>query len=313
MKVVAFPLTQAQPVRPGGSFDYVAIDAQRRRVYAAHGGGGGLMIAGCRHRQRARHRQGRADGRRCRRSRNRSRITGNGRGRSVSEVDPMAQTILRTVAVDGAVDAIAYDSGVGRIYADEDDGTRLFVIDSKTFKQIATVNLPGHKPEYLQIDPETHDVYQNISSDDPAVSRIVVIDATSLRVVRSIPTPSLASNHPLQYDADDHALFVAGENRVLAVYDRAGNLLHKVNLSGARRSVQLGALAEMASLRRRRHHPLLVRRKLRSEAPWDVADRARRAYHRHRSEHRHDLDGLERPRERIGLDSGIYVQALRAR
>ncbi len=36
-------------------------------------------------------------------------FTGNGRGRSVSEVDPVTKTILRTVAVDGPVDAIAYD------------------------------------------------------------------------------------------------------------------------------------------------------------------------------------------------------------
>ncbi|HEY6450705.1 MAG TPA: hypothetical protein VIX60_08510 [Candidatus Cybelea sp.] len=230
MPIVA--VTLAQPVRPGGGFDYVAVDAQRRRVYAAHGAGGGLMIADAdtgsvlgivKVGPMAGVAVDPATG---------HVFTGNGKGRSVSEVDPKAQTILRTLAVDGTVDAIAYDPGVGRIYADEDDGTRLFVIDSKTFKQIATVDLPGHKPEYLQIDPETHDVYQNISSDDPAVSRIVVIDATSLRVVRSIPTPSLASNHPLQYDAEDRALFVAGENRVLAVYDRAGNLLHKVTYPG---------------------------------------------------------------------------------
>ena len=91
--------------------------------------------------------------------------------RSVSEVDPESQQILRTAIVDGPVDAIAYDPDLGRIYADEDDGTRIFVVDRKTFKQIAVVKLPGHKPEYIQVDPETHDVYQNISSSDSAVTR----------------------------------------------------------------------------------------------------------------------------------------------
>lgn len=230
MPIVA--VTQAQPVKPGGGFDYVAVDAQRRRVYAAHGGAGGLMIAdadtgkvlgivkvgpmaGVAIDPRTGH-----------------VFTGNGQARSVSEVDPKAETILRMVAVDGPVDAIAYDPGLRRIYADEGNGTRVFVIDAETFKQIATVELPGHKPEYLQIDPETHDVYQNISSDEPGVSRIAVIDSASLRVVRSIPTPWLASNHPLQYDAEDHALLVAGENKLLAVFDRSGRPLHKVAYPG---------------------------------------------------------------------------------
>ncbi len=223
------PIAQPQPVTPGGGFDYVAVDAARGRVYAAHGGGGGLLIADA------------ATGKEIGivkvgpmagvavDSKTGHVFTGNGDGRSVSEVDPVAQTILRTVAVDGPVDAIAYDPVLGRIYADEDDGTRIFVIDAATFKQIAVVALPGHKPEYVQVDPETHDVYQNISSDDTSVSRIAVIDPTTFKVVRSISTPFIKSNHPLQYDAADHALLVAGENDVFAVFDRSGKLLHRVS------------------------------------------------------------------------------------
>jgi DNA-binding beta-propeller fold protein YncE len=226
------PMTQAQPVTPGGGFDYVTVDTARGRVYAAHGGGGGLLVAdaatgkvlgivkvgpmaGVAVDPQTGH-----------------VFTGNGRSRSVSEVDPATQTIVRTVTVDGPVDAIAYDPGLARIYADEDDGTRIFVIDAKSFKQIGVVNLPGHKPEYIQVDPETHDVYQNITSDDPALSQIAVIDPTSLRVVRSIATPILTSNHPLQYDASHHDLIVVGENHVLAVYDRSGTLLHRVTYPG---------------------------------------------------------------------------------
>lgn len=223
------PVTQPQPVTPGGGFDYVAVDAARGRIYAAHGGGGGLLIADA------------ATGKEIGivkvgpmagvavDSKTGHVFTGDGSGRSVSEVDPVTQTILRTVAVDGPVDAIAYDPVLGRIYADEDDGTRIFIIDAATFKQIAVVALPGHKPEYVQVDPETHDVYQNISSDDTLVSQIAVIDPTTFEVVRSIATPFIKSNHPLQYDAADRALLVAGENSVLAVFDRSGKLLHRVS------------------------------------------------------------------------------------
>lgn len=230
MPIVA--VTQAQPVQPGGGFDYVTVDPQRRRVYAAHGGGGGLMIADAdtgkvlgivKVGPMAGVAVDPATG---------HVFTGNGKANSVSEVDPQMQTILRSINVDGPVDAIAYDLGLGRIYADEDDGTRIFVIDTKTFKEIGTIALPGHKPEYIQVDPQTHEVYQNITSTDPKLSQIVAIDPASLKVVSSIPTPALQSNHPLQYDARDRALIVVGENNALAVYDRSGKLLHQVAYPG---------------------------------------------------------------------------------
>jgi DNA-binding beta-propeller fold protein YncE len=222
-------VTQPVPVSPAGGFDYVTIDSARGRVYAAHPGGGGLMIAdsdtgniigvvpvgpmaGVAVDAATGH-----------------VFTGNGDARSVSEVDPQTQQILRTAIVDGPVDAIAYDPDLGRIYADEDDGTRVFVIDTKTFKKIATINIPGHKPEYIQVDPQTHDVYQNIASND----EIAVIDPKTLKVSRILPTPQLKNNHPLQYDADQHLLIAGGENNVLAVYDRSGKLLHQATLPGS--------------------------------------------------------------------------------
>lgn len=226
------PVTQVQSVTPGGGFDYVAVDAQRRRVYAAHGGGGGLLIADAdsgavlgivKVGPMAGVAVDPATG---------HVFTGNGKARSVSEVDPQAQRVLRTVAVDGIVDAIAYDPELARVYADEDDGTRIFVIDARTFKQIATVTLPGHKPEYIQVDPQTHDVYQNIADESAAVSQIAIVDPKSLSVTRTIPTPFLTNNHPLQYDAEDHALLVVGENGTLAVFDPTAKLLHRVTFPG---------------------------------------------------------------------------------
>jgi DNA-binding beta-propeller fold protein YncE len=210
---------QAVPVFSG--FDYVTVDAQRRRVYAAHGGSRALLIVDAD--------SGRVVGQ--------VRVgpmagvaveplsghvfTGNGDGMSVSEVDPVALTVLRSVDVSGPVDAIAYDPFSGRIYADEDDGTRMFVIDAKTFTLIKTIVLPGHKPEYLAVDPETHEVYQNI--DD--LSEIAVIDPQSLTVKRTIPTPELTHNHPLQYDPEFHELVAAGTNGVMNSYTRSGTKL----------------------------------------------------------------------------------------
>jgi DNA-binding beta-propeller fold protein YncE len=213
---------QAVPVFSG--FDYVTVDAQRRRVYAAHGGSKALLVVDADSgKVIGQVRVGPMAG---------SAIdpatghvfTGNGEGNSVSEIDPVAMKVLRTVDVSGPVDAIAYDPTNGRIYADEDDGTHVFIIDAKTFKLLKTLVIPGHKPEYLAVDPQTHDVYQNIDN----LSEIAVIDAATLSVKRTIPTPEIKHNHPLQYDPEFGQIVVGGTNAadaatgMLSAYTRDG-------------------------------------------------------------------------------------------
>jgi len=213
---VAPPVTV--PIYSG--FDYVTVDAARRRVYAAHSASQALTIidadsgavvgqvrVGPLHGVAVDPENGHV-------------FTGNGTDNSVSEVDPATQKVLRSVDVSGAVDAIAYDAARKRIYADEDDGTHVYVIDATTMKLIATITVPGHKPEYLAIDPQTHDVYQNI--DD--LGEVAIIDADSTKVRKTIPTPGITHNHPLQYDAGYHEI-ITGGGGVLAAYDRTGREL----------------------------------------------------------------------------------------
>jgi hypothetical protein len=203
---------QAVPVFSG--FDYVTVDAQRRRVYAAHSGSRALLVVdadsgkvvgqvrvGPMHGVAVEPSSGHV-------------FTGNGESESVSEVDPLTLKVLRSVDVGVAVDAIAYDPGNHRIYADEDDGTKVVVVDATSFTVLKTIDVPGHKPEYLAVNPRTHEVYQNI--DD--LSEIAVIDPVSLTVARTIPTPELQHNHPLQYDAAFDEIATAGTNGVMSVY-----------------------------------------------------------------------------------------------
>jgi hypothetical protein len=103
-----------------------------------------------------------------------------------------------------------------RIYANEANGTRIFVIDAETMKQIGTIALPGHKPEFMAVDPVSHDVYQNISD----LAEYVVVDAKTLSVKQIVKTTDLTNNHPLQYDPGLGRVIVGGGS--LAVYDRQG-------------------------------------------------------------------------------------------
>ncbi|HLW38640.1 MAG TPA: hypothetical protein VKR99_09450 [Candidatus Eremiobacteraceae bacterium] len=215
------PVTPPAHVQVLSGFDYVATDAERRRVYAAHGGSNALLIVnadtgdilgqadvGPLHGVAVDPDNGHV-------------YTGDGEARTVSEVDPETQKVLRSADVDGNVDAIAYDASSHRVYADEDDGTRVFVIDTQTMKLVGTVAIPGHKPEYLAINPQTHEVYQNIDN----LSEIAVIDPQQLKVTRTIATPIIMHNHPLQYDAAYHVILIGGKNATVASYSPDGKLL----------------------------------------------------------------------------------------
>jgi DNA-binding beta-propeller fold protein YncE len=207
---------QSVPVYSG--FDYMTVDAPRHRVYAAHGGSRALLIVDAdtgkvvgqiRVGPMAGVAVNPADG---------HVFTGNGSGDSISEVNPETLTLVRSVDVPGEVDAIAYDSALNRIYADENDGTRIFVIDTKTFTLVKSISLPGHKPEYLAVDPRTHEVYQNISD----LAEVAVIDPATLTVKRTFATPELTGNHPLQFDAEYGQIAVGGTNGVMSVYTPQG-------------------------------------------------------------------------------------------
>lgn len=223
---VLIPALPPQSVPVFGGFDYVTIDAQRRRVYASHKGSKALLIVDADSgKVLGQVRVGPMGG---------SQVeplsghvfTGNGDGDSVSEVDPVAMKVVRSVDAPGPIDGIVYDPSTARIFADEDDGTRIFVIDAKTFKLIKTIALPGHKPEFITINPRTHEIYQNISDR----SEIAVIDPRTMVVKRTIPTPDIKRNHPLQYDAKFNELVVSGTNGVISTYSPSGTRI--ASLSG---------------------------------------------------------------------------------
>lgn len=204
-----------------GGFDYVTVDSARRRVYAAHKGSHRLLIVDAdsgkvRGQVVVGPMQGSAHD-----PATGIVYTGNGDAKSVSEVDPATLRVLRTTPVPGPVDAIAYDPATHRVYADEDTGTVVYVIDARSMKLVGQVPLPGHDEEYLNVDPRTHVVYQNI----PDKREFVEIDPTTLRVKKVVPTPQLVSDHPLQYDARLDRIVDGGKNGVMTVWTPAGRLV----------------------------------------------------------------------------------------
>jgi len=221
--VPAVPPHQVQII---SHFDYVAVDSERRRVYAAHTGSGALVVVnadtgavigqvetGFVHGIAVNHETGHV-------------YTGDGDSGTVSEVDPKAMTVVNSVDIGRPIDAIAYDPKTHRIFADEDSGTQVFVIDAATFKLIGSVPIPGHDLEYLALDPDRPNLYQNV----PDHNEFVIIDTQALTVKKVIPTPELTDDHPLQYDEAYGYVIVGGVNGVVSVYDVDGKKLGQTSM-----------------------------------------------------------------------------------
>jgi hypothetical protein len=211
------PITVAAPpqrVQIFSGFDYVTVDEARHRAYAAHTRSDRLLIVDTRSgKLLAQVDVGPMHGVAVDPSTG-VVFTGNGTDRSVSKVDPSMAKVVGSVDVPGDIDAIAYDPSHRRIYADQDGGGNVYVIDAATMKQVATIAMPADDLESPAVDPKTGVLYQNLANG----GGFAVIDPATLKVVKVVKTPQLQDNHPLTFSQSADQVIVGGANGVLSAY-----------------------------------------------------------------------------------------------
>lgn len=213
-------ITTAPPVRVPvfSGFDYITVDEARGRVYAAHTASQRLLVVDARtgdvagqvwvgpmHGVVVDPQTGDV-------------FTGDGTDQTISKVDPQAMKVLASVDVPGAIDDMAYDAGLQRIYADEDKGSHVYVIDAKTMKLVATLTMPSTYLESPDVDPATHVFYQNFAD----VDAFAIVDPTTLKITRVVETPQLQKNHPLVVSESQKLIAVGGVNGVMSTYTLTG-------------------------------------------------------------------------------------------
>ena len=211
------PLVPAAPphqVQIISHFDFMSLDAERRRVYAAHTGSKALLVVNADSgavvgQVETGGVQGDAVN-----PENGHVYTGDGESESVSDVDPSSMSVVRSVDLGAPIDAVAYDPKTGRIFADEDSGTQVFVVDAKSFKLVKSVLTGGHDLEFLAVDSNRPNVYQNV----PDKNEFIVINTQTLKVTKVVPTPEATDGHPLQFDQALDEVIVGGHNGVVSVY-----------------------------------------------------------------------------------------------
>lgn len=201
------------PGGPGG-YDWMKVDRQMHRLFAAHKGTGTLAVLDLEKETMLPAVQtGAAQGIAVDAADNKI-FVGDETERKIVILDRKTLEKTGEIKVTGPVDAIAFDPQNGRIYADHDDGTEVWVIDGKTEKIEGTVAVAG-PPEDIVYDRATARLYQNIKTTDS----IQVIDPAKNTVEATWSTSPATGPHGLALDRRSQRLFSAGKNGKLAIID----------------------------------------------------------------------------------------------
>jgi YVTN family beta-propeller protein len=196
---------------PGnGSFDYLTVDADARRLYVSHGtqvevididslsivgnipktpGVHGIAIAP---------ESGRG-------------FVSNGQGNNVTVFDLKTLKTITEVPAGQKPDAIIYDPATQRVFAFNGGSNNTTAIDAASAKVAGTVNLDGG-PEFAAADGNGY-VFNNLEDE----SLVLKINSRDLKVEQRWPTSPCSSPSSMAMDRATRRLFVGCRSKVMAV------------------------------------------------------------------------------------------------
>jgi YVTN family beta-propeller protein len=141
-------------------------------------------------------------------------FTSNGRDSSLTVFNLTSLEIIGKIRVNGQnPDAILYDDFSTHVFTGNGRSASMSVVDAANNSEIATIPLEG-KPEAIVTDGKGK-IYVNIEDK----STIVVIDATSLKVISRWPVAPGEEPSGLAFDSENHRLFSVCSNKLMVIMD----------------------------------------------------------------------------------------------
>ncbi len=198
------------PIPGQGSWDYLTVDANARRLYVSHGtqvevldvdsdaivgsipktpGVHGIAVAPA---------LGRG-------------FVSNGQASTVTVFDLKTLKPIGETATGQKPDAIIYDDATSRVFAFNGGSNSATVIDAATGKVAGTVNLDG-VPEFAAADGKGF-VYDNLEDE----SQVLKINSRDLKVEQRWPTAPCKSPSSMAIDRANRRLFIGCRSKVMAV------------------------------------------------------------------------------------------------
>jgi DNA-binding beta-propeller fold protein YncE len=221
------PAASIELTNSSGKFDFLRIDAKRRRLLAAHENDGTADYFDLRNNTLiTRLKLGGAVDSAIDADSQRYYVSVQESER-VAVVDAATLKELTSIKAPGPTDAILYEPSNHLIYVTHDNGADVWVIDPVKSMVIATISIPG-VPEYIVYDQAADRIYLNIKNKDV----VAVINPTSNRVVGQWSTKPAALPHGLALDIGEHRLYSSGGNgKLVAIDTRTGAVTGSVEIA----------------------------------------------------------------------------------
>lgn len=209
-KLGGYAIVKKIPIAGQGSWDYLTVDPDARRLYVSHGtqvevldvdssaivgqipntlGVHGIAIAP---------ESGRG-------------FVSNGQASTVTIFDLRTLKTIAEVPAGKKPDAIIYDHESSRIFAFNGGSNSATAIDAATGKVAGTVDLGGG-PEFAVADGTGY-VYNNLEDE----SLVLKINSRTLKVEQRWPTAPCSSPSSIAMDRVNRRLFIGCRSRVMAV------------------------------------------------------------------------------------------------
>lgn len=196
---------------PGrGSWDYLTVDVEARRLYVSHGTQVEVLdvdtgaIAGQIPKTPGVH--GIAVAPELGRG-----FVSNGQASTVTIFDLKTLKTIGEVATGKKPDAIIYDPATSHVFAFNGDSNSATVIEAASGRVVGTVDLGGG-PEFAVADGNGY-VYNNLEDE----SLVLKINSRTLKVEQRWPTAPCQSPSSLAMDRPNRRLFIGCRSRVMAV------------------------------------------------------------------------------------------------
>ncbi len=207
-----YSVTKKIPIAGQGSWDYLTVDEDARRLYVSHGTQvevldiDSLNVAGNIPKTPGVHGVAIAPefGR---------GFVSNGQTSSVTIFDLKSLKPIADVPTGQKPDAIIYDPATSRVFAFNGGSNSVTAIDAATGKAVGTVDLGGG-PEFAAADGKGF-VFNNLEDEN----LVLKINSRELKVEQRWPTTPCSSPSSMAMDRANRRLFIGCRSKVMAVLD----------------------------------------------------------------------------------------------
>jgi DNA-binding beta-propeller fold protein YncE len=210
-----------------GKFDFLSIDAAKRRLLAAHTGNNSLDVIDLDAGKLVKSISTGAAQAAVADAKGEKYFVAVSKPPQAVVVDAEKGEVVSKTALSGPADLLALNPRTGLLYVDHDDGKDVWEIDPASGKILKTVALPGDSPEDLGFDAAHERLFQCMKNG----SVVAVIELASGKVVESWPTAPAAAPHGMAVITEEHALAIAGGNgKLVLLSDKDGHVISSTDI-----------------------------------------------------------------------------------